>query len=432
MKRGIEVKVGASAVQGPRGLSIKEIKLKETSPNGDNIYQIIIENDDIIGEFTSKKGDKGDKGDTGEKGRGILSIKKTSEVDRINYYTVTYTDNTTEEFTVEDGYSAYDVAVNNGFEGGIDEWLESLIGKGLEFEWKGTQLGVRIEGETEYKYVDLKGQDGINGKSIEFNWRGTELGVRVQGQSDYQYVNLKGETGQAGVNGTNGADGVGIKDITLKGQDSNGGNVYTITFTNETTKEFTAPRGPKGEGAEVDLSNYFTKAEIEEKLKNFCPIRVGDILLTTLTSNPATTYLGTTWEELPQNKFLKTGITPLQQAGSNSIKITKANLPTDKLQVESHSMTRGTQNITGYIYWYKGTENNSASGAFEYSHRGGEGYEGHNKGTYHNQCKFIFDASKTWNGSTSSASPYTTAMGSGTAITVNPEHITVRAWKRLS
>ncbi len=47
------------------------------------------------------------------------------------------------------------------------------------------------------------------------------------------------------------------------------------------------------------------------KLKNFCHIRVGDILLTSLTSNPTTTYLGTTWEELPQNKFLKTGSTPL-------------------------------------------------------------------------------------------------------------------------
>ena len=95
-------------------------------------------------------------------------------------------------------------------------------------------------------------------------------------------------------------------------------------------------------------------------------------------------------------------------------------------------MTRGTQNITGRIYWYKGTENNSASGAFTYSYRGGEGYEGHNSGTYHNQCKFTFDASKTWSGSTSSASPYTATMGSGTPLSINPEHITVKAWKRLS
>lgn len=432
MKRGIEVKVGASAVQGPRGLSIKEIKLKETSPNGDNIYQIIIENDDIIGEFTSKKGDKGDKGDTGEKGRGILSIKKTSEVDRINYYTVTYTDNTTEEFTVEDGYSAYDVAVNNGFEGGIDEWLESLIGKGLEFEWKGTQLGVRIEGETEYKYVDLKGQDGINGKSIEFNWRGTELGVRVQGQSDYQYVNLKGETGQAGVNGTNGADGVGIKDITLKGQDSNGGNVYTITFTNETTKEFTAPRGPKGEGAEVDLSNYFTKAEIEEKLKNFCPIPVGGVLPMWNETNPANLYLGTTWELLTAGRYIQSGNTALQTGGSNSVSITKTNLPNVQLQVNSFSLTRGTMEITGYF-------SNSGvacafegvSGAFYGNQTSGQPIE-QGGGTYKLYRGLSFSASRTWQGNTSSASPYTQALGSGTALTIQPAYITLKFWKRLT
>lgn len=45
---------------------------------------------------------------------------------------------------------------------------------------------------------------------------------------------------------------------------------------------------------------------------------------------------------------------------------------------------------------------------------------------------FDFKASRSWTGSTSSASSYTTAMGSGTAITINPEHITIKAWKRLS
>src|SRR5699024_2895586 len=30
-------------------------------------------------------------------------------------------------------------------------------GRDLEFEWKGTELGVRLEGENAYEYVDLKG-----------------------------------------------------------------------------------------------------------------------------------------------------------------------------------------------------------------------------------------------------------------------------------
>ena len=33
-------------------------------------------------------------------------------------------------------------------------------GKNLEFHWDGTSLGVRVEGETEYIYVDLKGETG--------------------------------------------------------------------------------------------------------------------------------------------------------------------------------------------------------------------------------------------------------------------------------
>ena len=150
------------------------------------------------------------------------------------------------------------------------------------------------------------------------------------------------------------------------------------------------------------------------------------------TANPAELYAGTTWELLPDNKFLKTGSTPLQQAGSNSVKITKANLPAEKLQVESHSHTRGTMEITGSINSAgRGAVFGGISGAFN-------GSSGNYEvvglgGTYPNQYKNInFNASRTWSGSTSSASPYTTAMGSGTPLSINPEHITIKAWKRLS
>lgn len=35
----------------------------------------------------------------------------------------------------------------------------------------------------------------FDGKNLEFHWRGTELGVRVEGDLDYVYVDLKGDTG---------------------------------------------------------------------------------------------------------------------------------------------------------------------------------------------------------------------------------------------
>ena len=40
--------------------------------------------------------------------------------------------------------------------------------------------------------------DGNDGKSLEYNWQGTELGVRQEGESSYQYVDLKGDKGDAG------------------------------------------------------------------------------------------------------------------------------------------------------------------------------------------------------------------------------------------
>ena len=146
------------------------------------------------------------------------------------------------------------------------------------------------------------------------------------------------------------------------------------------------------------------------------------------TSNPAELYAGTTWELLPDNKFLKTGSSPLVQSGSNSIKIAKANLPTDKLQVESHSMTRGSMEISGSINTWTWRETET-SGAF---YTTGTGYKDYDAQGRYMGCLANFKASRSWSGSTSSASPYTKAMGSGTPITVNPEHITVKAWKRLS
>lgn len=48
------------------------------------------------------------------------------------------------------------------------------------------------------------GANGLDGKSIEFSWDGTMLGVRLEGDSEYQYMNLKGDTGDAGSDGADG------------------------------------------------------------------------------------------------------------------------------------------------------------------------------------------------------------------------------------
>ncbi|MCF2626277.1 hypothetical protein I6E17_08940 [Fusobacterium perfoetens] len=147
------------------------------------------------------------------------------------------------------------------------------------------------------------------------------------------------------------------------------------------------------------------------------------------TSNPAELYPSTTWELLPDNKLLKTGSTPLQQNGSNSIKIAKANLPAEKLQVEKTSVsginhyhymintdTTGSLTITGTGYLAK-------VGSFG-------GYGNYNLATT-SRTPTLSKTSDSGSG-TSYVSPYTTNMGNGTPISINPEHITVKAWKRLS
>lgn len=110
--------------------------------------------------------------------------------------------------------------------------LPGVDGKSLEFLWNGTRLGVRLEGEATYQYVDLKGDKGDKGdtgpqglqgeqgiqgeigpigpqgKSLEFLWSGTQLGIRVQGDTVYQYVDLIGPQGPQGIQGEQGPQGI--------------------------------------------------------------------------------------------------------------------------------------------------------------------------------------------------------------------------------
>ena len=444
-KAGLHISAEATAVQGPRGLSIKEFKFKETLSNGDNVYQVILENNTVIGELTAKKGDKGLKGDTGDNGNGIIDIKVVEKVDKTNNWEISYTNGKKDYISVQDGDSAFEVAVDNGFtwewtgEGeepldyGVKKWLESLIGKGLEFEWKGTQLGVRVEGETNYKYVDLKGE---RGKNIEFTWKGTELGVRIEGQTSYQYVNLKGDKGDKGEQGIQGIQGIqGPKGATGP-QGPKGDTGATGPAGPQGPRGATGatgaigpvgPQGPKGEkgdpGTSVDMNNYYNKSQIDTKFKNY-PVPVGGILLMYNSSNPAEIYSGTTWELLATDKYLKTTTgTPLSTGGSNSFAISKANLPAIKIQLESFSVT--TQPHTHNLH-VMGCTNQGAN-----IHQNAV----HTDNEYHGQVDLRTDWNYAKSGggaNTGSASPSTESLGSGTALSIQPEYITLKFWKRLT
>jgi len=51
------------------------------------------------------------------------------------------------------------------------------------------------------------GLQGENGKGLEFNWDGTRLGVRQEGSPEFDYVDLKGDPGEIGPQGETGPQG---------------------------------------------------------------------------------------------------------------------------------------------------------------------------------------------------------------------------------
>lgn len=209
----------------------------------------------------------------------------------------------------KDGKSAYQIALDNGFEGTEEEWLESLKGEqGIQGETgstgadgfspiakvektdkgatititdkNGTTNTTVLNGNDGKDGVDGKdGLDGTNGKdgldgqdgvSATHSWNGTVLTVTSasgtssadlkgdkgdKGEQGVQGVQGdKGADGKDGVNGANGkdgsdgADGVGIKSVvqTTTSSADGGSNIITVTKTDNTTSTFTVKNGSKG------------------------------------------------------------------------------------------------------------------------------------------------------------------------------------------
>ena len=115
------------------------------------------------------------------------------------------------------GASAYDIAIENGFEGTEAEWLESL-----------------------------KGSDGTDGAKGDKGDKGDTGARGLKGDKGDT-----GATGEKGDKGDAGADGVGIVDI-AKTNTSGLIDTYTITLTDGTTKTFVVKNGADGSGGEME------------------------------------------------------------------------------------------------------------------------------------------------------------------------------------
>ena len=170
---------------------------------------------------------------------------------------------------------------------------------------------------------------------------------------------------------------------------------------------------------------------IDEKFKNFCPYAVGDIYITTNSSNPSTKFLGTTWSKIEGRFLLGTSSSQASKltGGSMNKNISQVNLPNVKLTVDSFSLsTTSHYHLIAYNQNNYGalTANNYISNA---AHIGDhQSYEF--KGSIN-----IPNVGKTKDaggGNTSTASPQTSALGSGQALDITPSYYTAHMWLRTS
>ena len=173
----------------------------------------------------------------------------------------------------------------------------------------------------------------------------------------------------------------------------------------------------------------YTKTETDEKFKNFCPFKVGDIYLTTNSTNPSSIFLGTTWQKIEGRFLLGTSGSGASKAtgGSNAKTITQANLPAVKIQLDSFSLSRGSMEITGNLSALTDRRGTSL-GAFSYGSATGGGFAGGSGREYY----IDFKASRSWTGTTNTAQPQTVNLGSGQALDITPAYYTVHMWLRLT
>lgn len=187
-----------------------------------------------------------------------------------------------------------------------------------------------------------------------------------------------------------------------------------------------------------DVSPEYDNAlKIENKIKeiksivdniNIVPIPIGGVLLMYNNTNPSEMYNGTTWELLASDKYIRTGSTALQTGGSNSVSISKANLPNTKLKVDTFSLTTASHN-----HFVSYNENSGGDAGANYAIKRGRGSSASLE--YYFLTKNAtpnFGKTSSSSPNTGSASPSTETLGSGTALSIQPAYITLKFWKRIS
>ena len=146
-------------------------------------------------------------------------------------------------------------------------------GKSLEYMWRGTELGIRVEGEEEYQFVDLAGSGAASGREIELQVGNGFIQWRYKGDEEWNNLisldslkGAKGDKGERGQDGTNGKDGItpNIQIGTVTTLEA--GQQATVTKRGtdaEPIFDFAIPKGEKGndgtDGITPDMTEFEKK-----------------------------------------------------------------------------------------------------------------------------------------------------------------------------
>lgn len=164
---------------------------------------------------------------------------------------------------------------------------------------------------------------------------------------------------------------------------------------------------------------------------------MGDIYLTTNSTNPSSIFLGTTWQKIEGRFLLGTSGSGAskQIGGSNSKTIARTNLPNIKL-----STTSGTASINDHYHYEYAAEGFGAAGdAVEITNSQYARAYGYTN-AYYTSYSIKGTSTPATVGKTSSAggeitgtfSLQTEALGSGQSLDITPSYYTVHMWLRLT
>ena len=222
-------------------------------------YDIAVDNgfsgteEEWVKSIKGEHGEKGEKGERGEQGKTGKSL--------------TFSDLTKEQIESlkgkdgKDGKSSYELAVDEGFQGDLDEYLDSLHGeKGEPLKFsdlteeqiqslKGKDGTMTFEDLTEEQRESLKGAKGDTGEKGDNGESAYDLAVEngFQGSITEFLESLKGEKGDTGLQGEKGEPGEqGIQGI----QGEPGKDFKYEDFTETQLNSLKGKKGDPGEKGE--------------------------------------------------------------------------------------------------------------------------------------------------------------------------------------